>query len=133
MVKSFFPKEVLVTLLFAIVLSAISFFVFKYLVPQHYFAAFPFIVVLFTLFSIFSQRFLDEKDSDRPQTFLHRFMFVTSAKLFLLLIVVVLYILVIRDKAAAFLNSLLIIYFFFLIFDISILLHKTRTPNQKNN
>ena len=133
MMKSFFSREILITLLFATVLGAISFFVFKYLIPQHYFIAFPFIVVLFTLYSIFSQKFLDDKDSVRPQTFLHRFMFVTSAKLFLLLIVVILYILVIRDKAAAFLISLLIIYFFFLIFDISILLRKTRTPNQKNN
>ena len=131
--KSFFLKEMLKTLLFGIFIGIISFFIFRYLVPEHYFKAFPFILLLFVLYSLFSKTFLGESEGDRPQKFLQRFMFVITAKLFLLLMVVVFYVLVIREKAVAFLISLLIIYFVFLVFDISSLLHKTRTPNQKKN
>ena len=131
--KSDFLKEMLKTILFGVFIGILSFFIFRYFVPEQYFKAFPFILLLFILYSLFSQKFLGESEGDRPQKFLQRFMFVISAKLFLLLMVVVFYVVVIREKTAAFLISLLIIYFVFLIFDISSLLHKTRTPNQKKN
>ncbi len=131
--KSFFSKEMLKTLLFGGILALISFLVFHYVVPEHYFNAFPFLLLLFILYSIFSHIFLDQSDTLRPQALLNRYLFVTSAKLFLLLMVVVFYVVVIREKAAAFLISLLIIYFIFLIFDISTLLGKSRTSNQKKN
>lgn len=129
--KSLFNKDVRNALVFAAVLSLVSFLLFRFVIPQYYIAAFPFLLLVFTLYSIISLKYIGNIESMRPQAFFNRFMLVTTAKLLLLLMIVVFYVVVIRTKSFEFLIELLIIYFCYLVFDVSNLLHKSRTPSDK--
>ena len=129
--KSLYNKDVRNALVFAAALFLLSFLLFHFVIPQYYITAFPILLLVFTLYSIFSQQYLGDIESMRPQAFFNRFMLVTTAKLLLLLMIVVFYIVVIRTKSFEFLIELLIIYFCYLVFDVTNLLHKSRTPSDK--
>jgi len=129
--KSIFNKDVKNALVFATVLFLVSFLLFRFVIPQYYISAFPILLIVFTLYSVFSQQYLGNIESLRPQAFFNRFMLMTTAKLLLLLMIVVFYIVVIRTKSFEFLIGLLIIYFCYLGFDVTNLLHKSRTPSDK--
>lgn len=118
---------------FSALVGVIAFGLFRFVIPQYYLNAFPILLLVFALYSIFGLKYLTAAKDLRPQTFLNRFLFLTTAKMFFFLMFVVFYVVVIHEKTAVFLIGLLIMYFVFLVFDISCLLHKTRTPNQKNN
>ncbi len=131
--NSFWQKDMVTPVLFSALVGVIAFGLFRFAIPQYYLTAFPILLLVFALYSIFGQKYLTAAKDLRPQAFLNRFLFLTTAKLFFFLMFVVFYVVVIREKAAVFLIGLLLMYIVFLVFDISCLLHKTRTPNQKNN
>lgn len=131
--SSFWQKLTSISVLFSALVGIVAFVLFRFVIPQYYLLVFPLLLVVFAFYSVFSQNFLAAAEKLRPQVFLQRFLLLTTAKMFFLLMVVVFYIVVLRDNAKVFLIGLLIMYFIFLVFDISCLLHKTRTPNQNNN
>lgn len=131
--NSFWQKDMITPVLFSAFVGVIAFGLFRFVIPQYYLNAFPILLLVFALYSVFGLKYLTAAKDLRPQTFLNRFLFLTTAKMFFFLMFVVFYVVVIHEKTAVFLIGLLIMYFVFLVFDISCLLHKTRTPNQKNN
>jgi len=131
--NSFWQKDMITPVFFSALVGVIAFGLFRFVIPQYYLNAFPILLLVFALYSIFGLKYLTAAKDLRPQTFLNRFLFLTTAKMFFFLMFVVFYVVVIHEKTAVFLIGLLIMYFVFLVFDISCLLHKTMTPNQKNN
>ena len=114
---------------FSIIISAISFVLFKYVLTQYYLDVFPFLIVFFAFTSVLIHYILLKASNFRIAKFSTFFMGSTSAKLFLYIIFLVIYVLVDKSNAVPFLLTFFVLYFLFTIFETFSLLIDLKEKN----
>jgi hypothetical protein len=119
-------------LIFSAILSAISYIVFAFAIPQYYLPVYPYLFVFFVVSTILVHALLTKAGKHKASRFSTIFMGSVSAKLFLYILFIIIYILVDKSTAVPFLVSFLILYFLFTFFETAYLLKDlNKTPPTK--
>ena len=122
-------KYIIRLLTFSVIISAISYILFKYVLAKYYLDVFPFLIAFFALTSIFIHYILLKASDFRIAKFSTFFMGSTSAKLFLYIIFLVIYVLADKSNAVPFLLTFFVLYFLFTIFETVSLLIDLKEKN----
>ena len=115
--------------LFSVILGAISFGLFKFVLAQYYLHIYPFLIAFFVIISILVHFIVLKASNFRIAKFSTLFMGSTSAKLFIYIIFLIIYVLVDKENAVSFLLTFLVLYFVFTVFETFSLLIDLKEKN----
>lgn len=122
-------KYIIRLLVFSTILSAISFGLFTFILPQYYLGIFPYLIAFFVFISILVHSILLKASNFRIAKFSTFYMGSTSVKLFLYIIFLITYVLVDKVNAVPFLLTFFVLYFLFTIFETFSLLIDLKEKN----
>lgn len=122
-------KYIIRLLIFSVILSAISYGLFEFVMEQYYLAVFPYLFVFFMVISILVHFILLKASNFRIAKFSTFFMGSISVKLFLYIIFLIIYILIDKANAVPFLLTFLVLYFIFTVFETFTLLIDLKEKN----
>lgn len=130
--RSEFLSYVKQSLIFTVFVVLLALGIFALIHAEYYTPVFPFMVLFFLSVSLTGHYFLFKALHKRPAKFVHRFMLITTGKLFIFLLVMVSYALVFRQDAARFIITFFILYVLYTTFEIfSILRLSRKTEREK--
>jgi hypothetical protein len=118
-------------IIFSAFISAISYFLYHFFIPQFYLRIFPFLIIFFLATSIIVHFILTKAGKQQIRKFSTFYLGSISAKLLIYIIFITIYVLVDKSTAVPFLITFLILYFFFTFFETYSLLNdlkKQQTP-----
>jgi len=122
-------KYIIRLLIFSVILSAISFGLFKFVLGQYYLSIFPFLIAFFVIISILVHFILLKASNFRIAKFSTFYMGSTSAKLFIYIIFLIIYVLVDKANAVPFLLTFFVLYLLFTVFETFSLLIDLKEKN----
>ncbi len=116
------PKFIQKTLLFSALIAITAYFVFNFLVPQHYLPIFPFLIAFFVFITIGVHAVLTRAGKLKISKFSTYFIGSITAKLFIYIIFISIFVFTNKTDAVPFLITFLILYFLFTFFETYALL-----------
>jgi len=102
----------------AIFLAIVSVLIFKYLLTEYYFSAFPALFIFVYLTTLIIHIIIVQANKKRQQVFTNRFMVATTLKLFLYVIVLATFLFLQKETAVPFSISFIALYFVFTTFEV---------------
>jgi len=126
MMKSFIIR----TLSLSLIIAALAFIIFYYLIPQFYLPIFPFLLLFFVVVTIGIHSFLTKAGKKRIRQFSTFYMGSVTAKLFIYLIFIIVYVLTNKENAIPFIIMFFILYLLFTFFETYSLLNSLNKQKQ---
>ena len=126
-------KFIIRTLNFSLIIAAIAFVIFYFLIPQFYLQVFPFLLLFFVLTTIGIHLLLTKAGKKPIRQFSTFYLGSITAKLFVYFIFIIAYVLADKSNAIPFIIAFLSLYILFTFFETYSLLNslKKQTPPAK--
>ena len=115
---------------FSLIIAAIAFAVFRFLIPQFYLPIFPFVLLFFIAVTIGTHAILTKAGKRPIRQFSTFYMGSVTAKLFIYLIFLVVYVLTHKEHAVPFILTFFVLYVLFTFFETYSLLNSLNRQKQ---
>jgi hypothetical protein len=129
MFKNFIKRIII----FSAFISAISYFLYHFFIPQFYLRIFPFLIIFFIATSIIVHFILTNAGKQQVRRFSTFYLGSISIKLFLYIIFITIYVVIDKSTAVPFLLTFLILYALFTFFETYSLMNDLKNQTQIDN
>ncbi len=112
-------RKFIITLLFiALIITALGYGLFLFLIPQYYFPHFPVIPAFLLLVTIMVHVYLIKSSENNPRKFTSRYLGAMGLKMFIYLVFLVVFLFIDTAHAVPFLVSFLVTYAAFTLYEV---------------